>query len=1501
MISANKEDDMNKIKKNMAIIFAALMMISFVPKEAGAAGLEYIDLSTWEQKSASASGTWTLEEGNRTVTQSVNGNPTFYVSPDDIIDKVVQGTIQVKTTSDDDFIGFVFGFKEPAGSNSYPYDFYLFDWKKSTQSPALEGYRLMRVNAPTGTDLWGCAGSEVEILAETYGDIGWTANTLYTFKLIYGSSRIKILIDDEVIFDVITDSDFQTGKFGFYNYSQAMVEYGNVQSAPASFEPAAPIASDDSYGMDKNTTLAVDRYSGIFANDYDPNLDTYSMTIVNNVSHGSLSLNQTDGSFTYIPNEGYEGVDTFSYKLTDSTGRDSRAATASVSVQEPNVAPTDITITNDEVSLDASDGDTIGYLSTADGNSNDSFDYLLLDSIGGCFGISGNELYVKDASLLEYGNTSPQIKTVDLRGLYFIKNISLSVVDDTDPSTPSVSVSSSDWTSSVTISVTPGTDSGSGVEKTEYRIDSSEWLNYSSSFSYSIEGEHTVEARTVDNAGNSATSGTKTIKIDGTNPTAPSILVEPAGWTRGSALITVVAGTDSGSGVKKTEYRIDGGAWTVYTDKVTFEEDGEHTVEARTLDNADNSASCDESTVRIDNTSPSKPSISVDPAVWTTGSALVTITPGTDSGSGVLKTEYRLGLGDWTEYNEAFSVTSEGALSINARSVDNVGNIAEGDSSESKIDKTAPTVSIEDYSKDWTNGNITASASDSEKDGFSEVSFNAESYEFTTNGSFTFIATDQAGNTDSRDVTITNIDKTNPSIEVSGTIPTEWTSESAFVTWSAFDSQSYGWTLLPDGTTSSALSGTFEIEENGNHVFKAEDLAGNTSEATFGVTKIDKIAPVISIVEYSTDWTNGNIRVAASDSANDGLSNVLLNATSHEFTTNGSFIFTATDEAGNTDRETVEIKNIDKTDPAISIKGDNPYRIDIDGAYKDPGATASDDASGIDGEVSSESTVDTSRIGRYSVTYRVRDKAANEVEAVRTVEVVNPIAVSWVNLEGVGTRAASVKASIDRLGASGDILRYGLVWSKDKTEPLIEDFHNELFELAGPGEFISTARNLSSSTNYYARVYAEDSAGVKYSGVHTFRTDKKPVTSIEVQADPEITEPGTDDEGREVYDFTKATSVPEVTSIVDGEWLLVQTEKNEEGQGNGEESSGTIIEFGTRSHSIAIPVSELVPDSGEEADAESGGEFMESCEVIVREETAVKSNWLISDVPEVQKQEREVITPVVTYEVSAQMSDGDVEEIKTFDSYVERKLTVENSDDLDAANLIAVRFDDYSGEFVPVPASFEENEDGDIVAVVSDSQAGSYAIVENKRDYVSELAESHWAAETAVKMSKKLMLEEVFDDGMDLDVGITRAEMSGVLLKTLGINKNSVDSDAEFKDLPEESKWHDTVLAATEAGILKGYGDGSVKPEQVISRQEMAAVIFRTMDRMIEIVEERDKVIYEDHAAIKAWALGHVNALTDIEVFVGYESGKFMPEADIKVGEALTALYRMSRHLNFID
>ena len=76
-----------------------------------------------------------------------------------------------------------------------------------------------------------------------------------------------------------------------------------------------PIAVDDVYTAAAGQPLAISA-PGVLGNDTDPNGDPLTAILVTGVSHGTLTLN-ANGSFTYTPNAGYSGPDTFTYKAND--------------------------------------------------------------------------------------------------------------------------------------------------------------------------------------------------------------------------------------------------------------------------------------------------------------------------------------------------------------------------------------------------------------------------------------------------------------------------------------------------------------------------------------------------------------------------------------------------------------------------------------------------------------------------------------------------------------------------------------------------------------------------------------------------------------------------------------------------------------------------------------------------------------------------------------------------------------------------------------------------------------------------------------------------------------------------------------------------------------------------------------------------------------------------------------------------------------------------------
>ncbi|MDB9529335.1 Ig-like domain-containing protein [Oscillatoria sp. CS-180] len=96
-----------------------------------------------------------------------------------------------------------------------------------------------------------------------------------------------------------------------------------------------PVADDDSYTVTQDTTLSVAAADGVLNGDTDADGDSLVATFVGNPSNGTVQFEE-DGSFTYTPDAGFVGTDSFTYQASD--GQDtSEIATVSIAVKEDTV------------------------------------------------------------------------------------------------------------------------------------------------------------------------------------------------------------------------------------------------------------------------------------------------------------------------------------------------------------------------------------------------------------------------------------------------------------------------------------------------------------------------------------------------------------------------------------------------------------------------------------------------------------------------------------------------------------------------------------------------------------------------------------------------------------------------------------------------------------------------------------------------------------------------------------------------------------------------------------------------------------------------------------------------------------------------------------------------------------------------------------------------------------------------------------------------------------
>jgi large repetitive protein len=125
-----------------------------------------------------------------------------------------------------------------------------------------------------------------------------------------------------------TDSFSYTNDDGFGGSATATVTVDVTNQVP--------VAIDDVYGTQQGQPLSI-AAPGVLTNDTDADGDALTAVLQTPPANGALTLNG-DGSFSYTPDGGFIGQDSFSYVANDSIV-DSNEATVTINVTEVNLPP----------------------------------------------------------------------------------------------------------------------------------------------------------------------------------------------------------------------------------------------------------------------------------------------------------------------------------------------------------------------------------------------------------------------------------------------------------------------------------------------------------------------------------------------------------------------------------------------------------------------------------------------------------------------------------------------------------------------------------------------------------------------------------------------------------------------------------------------------------------------------------------------------------------------------------------------------------------------------------------------------------------------------------------------------------------------------------------------------------------------------------------------------------------------------------------------------------
>ncbi len=136
-----------------------------------------------------------------------------------------------------------------------------------------------------------------------------------------------------------------------------------------------------------------------------------------------------------------------------------------------------------------------------------------------------------------------------------------------------------------------------------------------------------------------------------------------------------------------------------------------------------------------------------------------------------------------------------------------------------------------------------------------------------------------------------------------------------------------------------------------------------------------------------------------------------------------------------------------------------------------------------------------------------------------------------------------------------------------------------------------------------------------------------------------------------------------------------------------------------------------------------------------------------------------------------------------------------------------------------------------------------------------------------------------YDTGLFVPEGnVTRAEMVTVLWNMA----DNAESDAEIRytDVMGGAWYGEAIRWAAEAGVANGYGDGTFRPDRAITREEMAAMLYRYEKNVTKIAVEDDpsgELDFPDKETTHNWALDAMSWCAENGLFEGDDAGLLRP------------------------
>lgn len=178
-----------------------------------------------------------------------------------------------------------------------------------------------------------------------------------------------------------------------------------------------------------------------------------------------------------------------------------------------------------------------------------------------------------------------------------------------------------------------------------------------------------------------------------------------------------------------------------------------------------------------------------------------------------------------------------------------------------------------------------------------------------------------------------------------------------------------------------------------------------------------------------------------------------------------------------------------------------------------------------------------------------------------------------------------------------------------------------------------------------------------------------------------------------------------------------------------------------------------------------------------------------------------------------------------------------------------------------------------------------FAVMAEEKPAVPPLKDiaGHWASASISRLVQSGAIKGYADGTFKPDNNITRAEFATVLVKAFKLEPKT---GRVFTDTA--AHWaKDNIATASAYGIVSGFSDTTFGPDQLITREQMAVMVVKAARLATPL---SNGTSFTDSRNISVWAAGSVAVAVMNNVIKGYPDNTFRPQGKATRAEAVTVI-----------